>query len=144
MDELHGGDSHGTTAPPPPRKAVLAANVAIQQKAKADIHLLAPGDVQARFPWLNCDGIAAASYGRSGEGWMDPVSWMTLLRKGAAARGVEFLKGEVEAVEVGTDGVKAITLAGGTRITGGAFVNAVLAEALRACCAGAPAADAAH
>jgi glycine/D-amino acid oxidase-like deaminating enzyme len=103
---------------------VLAANVAIQRKAQADIHLMQPAELRVRFPWLNCDGIAAGSYGASGEGWLDPVSWMTLMRKGALALGVRYLEGEVTAVEVENDRVCAAVLAGGSRVACGAFVNA--------------------
>ena len=103
---------------------VLAANVAIQRKAKADIHLLSPAEIGEHFPWLNREGIAAGSYGASGEGWLDPVSWMTLLRKGAVARGVRYLKGEVEAIEVAGNSVTVAILSDGARLSGGAFVNA--------------------
>ena len=41
-----------------------------------------------RFPWLNADGLAAGSFGPRGEGWIDPVLLMTLLRKAAVAAGV--------------------------------------------------------
>jgi glycine/D-amino acid oxidase-like deaminating enzyme len=108
----------------PEGREALAANVAVQQKAKADIHLLSQDELRRRFPWLNCDGIAVGSYGASGEGWLDPVSWMTLLRKGAIARGVHFLKGEVKAIEVTANRVGAVVLADGTKLAAAALVNA--------------------
>ena len=53
----------------------LEENVAIQRGEGADIVLLTPAELAARFPWLALDGIALASLGLSGEGWFDGYAW---------------------------------------------------------------------
>lgn len=103
---------------------VLAANVATQQAAGADIELVAGRDLAARFPWLTTDGLAAGSFGRRGEGWIDPVALMTLLRKAALAAGVTQVTGETVAVERAGTRVGAVRLADGRVIRCGALVSA--------------------
>ena len=72
----------------PAGQALLAENVALQQSMGADIALLDAAEIARRFPWLATDGVAAGGFGRTGEGWFDPTSLATLLRKAAAANGV--------------------------------------------------------
>jgi sarcosine oxidase len=105
-------------------REVLAANVALQQSMGADIVLLGPAELARRFPWLVTDGLAAGAFGRSGEGWLDPVLLMGLLRKGAVAHGATYLKDEVVGIEAGAGRIEAVRLASGTRITCGGLVNA--------------------
>ncbi len=68
-------------------RALLAENVALQQSMGADIALLGASDLDARFPWLASEGVAAAGLGRAGEGWFDPPSLADLFRKAAVANG---------------------------------------------------------
>jgi len=58
----------------------LGGNVAIQRGEGADVVLLTPTELAARFPWLAIDGIALASLGRSGEGWFGPRSYCAMRR----------------------------------------------------------------
>src|ERR1700676_2814160 len=62
---------------------ILAANHATQIAEGADILLLTPEALQARFPFLNGEGIAAAAWGRSGEGWFDGYMLMQAFRRKA-------------------------------------------------------------
>ncbi|HEX6000822.1 MAG TPA: FAD-binding oxidoreductase [Hyphomicrobiaceae bacterium] len=111
---------------------VLAENVALQQAMGADIALLDPAGLAARFPWLDADGIAAGAHGQSGEGWFDPVSLATLLRQAAVAAGVVVLKDEVVGIDVGgTYRIESVTLAGGGRLGCRLLVNAAGAWAGR-------------
>lgn len=105
-------------------RATLAANVAMQRAMGADIVLLAPDVLARRMPWIATDGIAAASLGVSGEGWIDPTSLLQLFRQQARAKGAEFLTDEVVGVEVSGGRVHAARLAGGTRLACGDMVNA--------------------
>ena len=52
----------------------LRANHATQSAEGADVALLSPEQVSARFPFLDTDGVALASLGLSGEGWFDAYS----------------------------------------------------------------------
>jgi glycine/D-amino acid oxidase-like deaminating enzyme len=104
-------------------RAILEENVALQQSQGADIVLLKSDELARRFPWLATEGVTAAGFGRSGEGWFDPPSLAALLRNAAKARGVTVLHDRVAAIE--TRGrVEAVRLASGARIAGGALVNA--------------------
>src|SRR5262245_3219502 len=67
-------------------RAVLADNVALQQRMGADIEVVEAADLAPRFAWLATEGIAAAGFGRSGEGWFDPPSLAALFRDAAKAR----------------------------------------------------------
>jgi len=67
---------------------ILAANHATQIAEGADILLLTPDALQARFPFLNGEGIAAAAWGRSGEGWFDGYMLTQAFRRKARSLGV--------------------------------------------------------
>ena len=102
----------------------LRANHAAQRAEGADVALLSPQETQARFPFLNMDGLALAALGLSGEGWFDAYSLMQAFRRKGASLGAAYVQDEV--VEVERDGgkVAAVRLAGRGRIACGAFVNA--------------------
>ena len=104
-------------------RSILEENVALQESHGADIVLLESAELARRFPWIATEGVAAAGFGRSGEGWFDPPSLAGLLRNAAKARGVTVLHDGVTAVET-CGRVEAIMLASGARIACGALVNA--------------------
>jgi FAD-dependent oxidoreductase domain-containing protein 1 len=105
-------------------EAVLRGNNEVQKRAGADIHIMPAADLAGRFPWLNTDGVACGAFGRTGEGWLDPVSLMTLFRRAAEDRGVQILKDTV--VDIDRQGTKitSVKLATGRRIKTGCLVNA--------------------
>lgn len=108
---------------PPDGPALLAENVALQQSMGADIALLDVAEIGRRFPWLATDGVAAAGFGRTGEGWFDPTSLATLFRKAAAANGVSIVKDCVTAIGV-RGRVETVALASGKTIACHNLVNA--------------------
>jgi FAD-dependent oxidoreductase domain-containing protein 1 len=89
----------------------------------ADIALLTPGDVSARYPYLSVEGVALASLGLSGEGWFDAYSLMQAFRRKAVSLDAVYRRDEV--VDVVREGarVRAVRLASGETIACGAFVN---------------------
>jgi FAD-dependent oxidoreductase domain-containing protein 1 len=103
---------------------ILAANHATQIAEGADILLLTPDTLQARFPFLNGEGIAAAAWGRSGEGWFDGYMLTQAFRRKARSLGVAYREGEIVAIEREAGRIAAVRLASGERIVCGAFVNA--------------------
>jgi glycine/D-amino acid oxidase-like deaminating enzyme len=103
--------------------SVLQENAKLQQAMGADTVLLSAEELPKRFPYMNFEGIAAASFGQSGEGWFDPYQLMNLVRKAAIARDVDFINAEVTSIEVG-EAVKSVTLASGERFGASAVVNA--------------------
>lgn len=104
--------------------AILEENHAIQVENGADNVLLDAQGLAKQFPWLVTDGLALGCFGRSGEGWLDPYSLMSLFRKAAAARGVDIIQGEVASVRRSAGKATAITLADGSEIACGMLVNA--------------------
>ena len=103
---------------------VLEANVAIQREMGASTILLEPEEIEQRFPWISCDGIAAGSFGPEREGWLDPYALMSLLRKAAQAQGVKWINDEVVGIGRSGDTVTGVTLASGQQIACGALVDA--------------------
>lgn len=108
----------------PEGRGVLESNIALQNSLGADTELLLPDDLAVRFPWLSVEGLGAAGWGRSGEGWVDPSMLRALLQKGAQARGVTYVADEV--VGVGTTGgrIDSVKLAGGGTIATGTVICA--------------------
>ncbi len=105
-------------------RQILAENHAVQTDAGADIAWLEPADLASRFPYLNTDGLAAGTFGESGEGWIDPNTLLQAFKRKARAQGAEYVTGEVEAIERGAGGIERVTLSDGTRIGCGACVIA--------------------
>jgi FAD-dependent oxidoreductase domain-containing protein 1 len=105
-------------------RAILEENHAIQVENGADNVLLDAQALQRQFPWLVTDGLVLGCFGKSGEGWLDPYSLMSLFRKGAAARGVDIIQGEVASVKKISGRASSLTLADGTEIACGILVNA--------------------
>jgi glycine/D-amino acid oxidase-like deaminating enzyme len=102
---------------------VLAENVALQRSMGADIALLDPPELAARFPWLATESVTAGSLGQSGEGWLDPPSLAALFRKAALARGTEIVHDEVVGIDA-PGRVEGVRLAAGGRLACGSLVNA--------------------
>jgi len=108
----------------PEGRPTLEANIAVQQRLGADTELLEPDEIAHRFPWLSVEGLGAAGWGRSGEGWIDPASLVQLLRKSAIAAGIDYISDEVVGIDVTGGRVAAVHLAGGDRIATGTAICA--------------------
>ena len=103
---------------------VLKKNIELQQSLGADITLIAPDEIARRFPYIDTKGIAGAGFGLRNEGWLDPHSLLTALRRKAQALGTHYVNDEVVAVEQASGGVAAVKLSNGKRIACGSLVNA--------------------
>jgi len=108
---------------------VLEENHRVQMANGANNVLLDSTGLKSEFPWLETEGLALGCFGRTGEGWLDPYSLMTLLRKGAVAHGTTVIAGEVSGIGTANDRVKEIRLLSGETLTCGALVNAAGAGA---------------
>jgi glycine/D-amino acid oxidase-like deaminating enzyme len=107
----------------PEGQPLLAENVALQQSMGADIALLGAADLTRAFPWLSVDGVAAAGFGRTGEGWFDPASFAALLRKAATDKDVVIVHDRVTAIN-GRGRVESVALASGKSVACRSLVNA--------------------
>lgn len=95
-----------------------------QKALGADVVLLEPDEIEARFPWLNAESVSLGNLGQTGEGWFDSVGLMTGMRNKARANGVEFIKDEVTSLGREGNKITSVTLKSGRVINCGVFVNA--------------------
>jgi glycine/D-amino acid oxidase-like deaminating enzyme len=103
---------------------VLQENHEIQRREGADVALLTPAELAARFPWITTDGVAAASLGLSGEGWFDGPALLAAFRRKARSLGVTYLANEaVDFVRAG-ERITAVRLADGAEVPCDVVVNA--------------------
>ncbi len=103
---------------------VLARNLATQHAAGAAIRWIEGDALGDLFPWIDRSGLVAGSFGGDGEGWIDPVALMTLMRRAAVDAGAVVVKGDVVGVKRDGNRVTSVTLADGRSISCGALVNA--------------------
>jgi FAD-dependent oxidoreductase domain-containing protein 1 len=87
--------------------AALERLNAMQRATGADIRLLAPTAIAARWPWLALDGIALGSWGARGEGWFDGPALHAALRREAKALGVRFVHADVSGFAAEGEAVRA-------------------------------------
>jgi glycine/D-amino acid oxidase-like deaminating enzyme len=102
----------------------LAENWRVQRAEGAEIALMEPAALSARFPWLSTEGIVAGAYGEKGEGWFDAHSLLDLFRRAARAAGAVFVEDEVSGIERDGGRVTAVSLKSGGRMACGTLVNA--------------------
>jgi FAD-dependent oxidoreductase domain-containing protein 1 len=102
----------------------LQANHRVQTAEGADIVLLDAEAMADRFPWLNTADLSLGAFGRTGEGWFDAHSLLTLLRSAARAKGAHYVHGEVSGIAREGNRVTGVRLVNGERIACGTLVNA--------------------
>jgi len=76
-------------------EAALRRKHALQLREGADIELMTPNQMQARWPWLAVQDLTLGSFGRSGEGWFDGWALLQHFRHKAIAQGVRYVQAEV-------------------------------------------------
>lgn len=74
---------------------IMEENYSTQRNAGAQVSLLSPTQLKEKFPWINTDGVALASYGLENEGWFDPWTLLNAFRRKAMSMGVTQCHGEV-------------------------------------------------
>lgn len=105
-------------------EARLRANHEVQRAEGAEIALLAPDEIAARFPGLRTADVRLGSFGLSGEGWFDNMGLLHTYRVRSRAAGVDWIRDQVVGVEPqGTDGFKVSLKSEGT-LACRHFVNA--------------------
>ncbi|XP_054435404.1 FAD-dependent oxidoreductase domain-containing protein 1 [Pteronotus mesoamericanus] len=75
--------------------SIMENNVKVQRQEGAKVCLMSPEQLRSKFPWINTEGVALASYGLEGEGWFDPWCLLQGLRQKVRSMGVHFCHGEV-------------------------------------------------
>lgn len=108
----------------PESRGILEGNIALQNSLGADTELLEPAEITKRFPWLSTEGLGAAGWGRTGEGWVDPSSLRALFQKGARERGVAYIADQVVGIDVKGGRIEGVSLKSGNRIATGTVISA--------------------
>ena len=108
---------------PPAGVAVLEANHAVQREHGAEVALMTPAELAARFPSMRVDDLGGGVHSPR-DGWCDPSSFLQRMRREARALGVEYVRDRVSAVRASGGAVRAFVLASGRELAADAFVNA--------------------
>jgi sarcosine oxidase len=103
---------------------ILQRNRMRQVGLGAEVELLDPEGLQARFPWLEVSDLVGGSLGTRGEGWVDPHTLLHGFKRKAQSQGVQFLVDRVAGISWTAGPVDTVTLAGGERVPVGLVVNA--------------------
>ncbi|XP_030217532.1 FAD-dependent oxidoreductase domain-containing protein 1 [Gadus morhua] len=74
---------------------IMEENYSTQRFAGAKVSLLSPVQLKEKFPWINTEDVALASYGLENEGWFDPWTLLNAFRQKAISMGVIQSIGEV-------------------------------------------------
>ncbi|XP_066463365.1 FAD-dependent oxidoreductase domain-containing protein 1 [Eleutherodactylus coqui] len=74
---------------------ILEENYRVQREQGAKVALLSPDQLKKKFPWINIQDVALASYGLENEGWFDPWTLLNAFRQKALSMGVLHCHGEV-------------------------------------------------
>ncbi len=104
--------------------ATLTDNHAVQQREGANIALLKPDEIAARFPYIDVEGVALGALGLSGEGWFDSYQLLQAFRRKARSLGAVYREDTVSEVLRTGSRVTGVRLASGVEIACGAFVDA--------------------
>ncbi len=104
--------------------APLHALNATQRAHGADVALLTPDEIVARFPWISAEGVELASLGLSGEGWFDGPALHARVLAEARSLGAKMVDGEVIGFERDGDRVTTVRLADGSQLACAHAVNA--------------------
>ncbi len=96
----------------------------VQLDAGAATQLMTPDQITAAYPFYNVDDIVLGSINLIDEGYWDGGTVFDWWRRSARERGVEYIAGEVVAMDVAGSKVQSVTLANGDVIACGKIVNA--------------------
>ncbi|MBK0401326.1 FAD-binding oxidoreductase [Limibaculum sp. M0105] len=102
----------------------LTRNHLLQRACGADVALLSPAEVAARFPHLNVEDLTLGSLGLSGEGWFDNMALLRGLRTASQAAGAVWLRDEAVGFAMRDGRVMAVKLGSGGEIGCDHVVNA--------------------
>ncbi len=92
------------------------AAAGMQRSMGADIHVMRPDELQARYPGVDFGGIGVGTLGRQHEGWFDAWSLLSLVRRAARQAGVDYVPAEAQSFDTNDAAVTAVVLADGQRL----------------------------
>jgi glycine/D-amino acid oxidase-like deaminating enzyme len=82
----------------------------------ADIVVLDPDELSARFPGISVDGVGIGTFGAQHEGWFDAWSLLSNVRGAARQLGVDYVRASVAGFETDDARVAGVVLSNGERL----------------------------
>ena len=102
----------------------LKAAHSTQLNCDVDVKLFDKQELSEKFPWLNTDDIEAGCQGVRDEGWFDPYSLLTALKKKAQSLGVRYMEDEVASIGHQSNRISSVELKSQNTVNCGILVNA--------------------
>ena len=96
----------------------------VQMAAGADVALLGPGEIKARYPYRNVDDVAGGTLGMSNEGWFDGPGLLAAYRRKARALGVTYVAQDAVGFRRDGERVSGVVLGDGSVVDCDVAVNA--------------------
>jgi glycine/D-amino acid oxidase-like deaminating enzyme len=96
--------------------AERSAAAEMQRAHGAEIEVLDPDALRARFPGISFDDVGVGTFGARHEGWFDAWSLLSAVRRAARQLGVNYVESAVTAFETGDAKLTAVVLADGQRV----------------------------
>ncbi len=113
----------------PEGRARMQAAHERQRDSGADVDLLLSAQDFERVKWLKPDGIGAATLGRSGEGWLEPLPALQALRRRSESLGVAYVPEHAAGFDLHSGRITRVRLGNGHAIAVDTVVNAAGAQA---------------
>jgi glycine/D-amino acid oxidase-like deaminating enzyme len=88
----------------------------MQREHGADIIVLDPLELSARFPGISVDGVGMGTFGAQHEGWFDAWSLLSNVRRAARQLGVDYVQATVTGFETDDAKVAGVLLSNGERM----------------------------
>lgn len=108
----------------PAAAAQMRDLASMQRHEGAATEVLGPGEIGARFPWLDVSDLVAGSFGPRDEGWFDNMGLLGGFRQAAQAQGARFVRGEATGLRLASGRVAAVETADGAALSCGAAICA--------------------
>lgn len=117
---------------PQEKLEVVRKDYETQKTLSCPVELLDRDGIQARFPSLGLDDIAAGVHSPE-DGWMDPYGAVRGFRRKAQAQGAQYVRDRVVGVELSGRRARAFRLEKGEPVKAEIFINAAGAWAIEIC-----------
>ncbi len=99
-------------------------NHEVQLQCNCSVERLEVKQLISNYEWMNSSDLVAGYRGLDGEGWFDPYSLLTAIRRKAIQLGVQFTQDEVVSIDHSKKKVDSIGLVSGQTVHCGYLVNA--------------------
>jgi FAD-dependent oxidoreductase domain-containing protein 1 len=95
---------------------LLRDNQRVQNDCGANVMLLTPAELRARFSWLAVDDVVLGALGLEGEGWFDGYLVLQAFRRKAQALGARFAARDAQRIVVRAGRARCVTCGDGATL----------------------------